>query len=140
MLDKENFNRYFEANKVGWNKRTYVHKKSSFYDVSSFKAGKSSLMPIELEEMGNVRGKSLLHLQCHFGMDTLSWAREGAKVTGIDFSDEAINYANELSKELNIPAHFICCNLYDLSTHLDKKFDIVFTSYGVIGWLPDLDK
>ena len=140
MSEDQNFNRYFEANKDGWNKRTGVHKNSSFYDVSSFKAGKSSLTPIELEEVGNVKGKSLLHLQCHFGMDTLSWAREGAQVTGIDISNEAIDYAKELSKELNIPAQFICCNIYDLATHLKKKFDIVFTSYGVIGWLPDLDK
>lgn len=140
MLENENFDRYFEANKVGWNKRTGVHKNSSFYDVSSFKAGKSSLMPIELEEMGEVRGKSLLHLQCHFGMDTFSWAREGAQVTGIDISDEAIEYAKQLSNEIKIPAEFICCNIYDLPARLDKKFDLVFTSYGVISWLPDLDK
>lgn len=140
MLRNEDYTRYFEANRDGWNKRTRVHKNTSFYDVLSFKAGKSSLMPIELEEVGEVEGKSLLHLQCHFGMDTLSWARKGAQVTGADISDEAIAYAKELSKEINIPAQFICCNIYDLATHLDKKFDIVFTSYGVIGWLPDLDK
>jgi ubiquinone/menaquinone biosynthesis C-methylase UbiE len=140
MSDVENYNSYFEANKEGWNKRTAVHKNSDFYDVSSFKAGKSSLKPVEVKELGDVRGKSLLHLQCHFGLDTLSLAREGAQVTGIDISDKAIDYANELSKELNIPAEFICCNLYELEGYLDKSFDIVFTSYGVVGWLPDLDK
>jgi len=131
---------YFEANREGWNKRTIVHKDSSFYDVAAFKAGKSSLNKIELEELGDVKGKSLLHLQCHFGMDTLSWARKGAIVTGIDLSDEAIKAAKELSNELNIPAKFICCNVYDTLQHIDRQFDIVFTSYGVIGWLPDLDK
>src|SRR3954453_14494479 len=133
------YEQYFEANKEGWNKRAIVHKDSSFYDIDSFKAGKSSLNKIELEELGNVKGKNLLHLQCHFGMDTLSWAREGAIVTGIDLSDEAIKTAKELSNELNIPAQFICCNVYDSLQHINQQFDIVFTSYGVIGWLPDLD-
>ncbi len=131
---------YFDANKDAWNKRTLVHKDSSFYDLVTFKAGKSALNKTELDELGNVTGKSLLHLQCHFGMDTLSWAREGAIVTGIDFSDEAINTAQQLSEELNIPANFICCNVYDTLQHLPEQFDIVFTSYGVIGWLPDLDR
>jgi SAM-dependent methyltransferase len=133
-----NYNEYFNANKEGWNKRTAVHKTSAFYDVDGFKKGKTSLNKIELSELGDIKNKSLLHLQCHFGMDTLSWAREGANVTGVDISDEAINYANQLSAELNIPAQFICCNVYDTSKHLTKKFDIVFTSYGTIGWLPHL--
>jgi SAM-dependent methyltransferase len=131
---------YFQTNKDAWNKRTAVHKDSSFYDVASFKAGKSSLNKIELEELGDVKGKSLLHLQCHFGMDTLSWAREGAIVTGVDLSDEATKIAKELSEELNIPAEFICCNLYDTTEHIAQQYDVVFTSYGVIGWLPDLNR
>jgi 2-polyprenyl-3-methyl-5-hydroxy-6-metoxy-1,4-benzoquinol methylase len=130
----------FEANKQAWNKRTGVHKGSAFYDVASIKVGKTSLNKIELKEVGDVKGKSLLHLQCHFGLDTLSWAREGALVTGIDLSDNAIEYAQQLSGELKIPAEFICCNVYDLEEHLNRQFDVVFTSYGVIGWLPDLDK
>jgi SAM-dependent methyltransferase len=131
---------YFEANKNAWNKKALVHKNSSFYDVASFKAGKSSLNKIELEELGDVKNKTLLHLQCHFGMDTLSWARQGAIVTGIDLSDESVKIASELSTELNIPAQFICCNVYDALQYINKEYDIVFTSYGVIGWLPDLDK
>jgi 2-polyprenyl-3-methyl-5-hydroxy-6-metoxy-1,4-benzoquinol methylase len=130
----------FEANKEGWNKRTGVNRDSAFYDLASFKGGKSSLNKVELEGVGDVEGKLLLHLQCHFGMDTLSWARKGAVATGIDISNDAIDLAKELSKEINVPADFICCNLYDLPEHLNRKFDIVFTSYGVIGWLPDLDK
>ena len=134
------YDKYFEANKQGWNKRTAVHKTSSFYDVESFKKGATSLNKMELEDLGNVKGKELLHLQCHFGMDTLSWAREGAIVTGIDFSEDAIETAKELSREINVPAEFICCNVYDTLQHITRQYDIVFASYGVIGWLPHLDK
>lgn len=100
--------------------------------------GKSSLTQIELQELGDVRGKKILHLQCHFGMDTLSLARMGASVTGIDLSDKAIDTARGLNDELGLDARFVCCNVYDLEAHLDEQFDIVFTTYGVIGWLPDL--
>ena len=138
-MDKS-FDQYFSANKELWNKRTIIHKDSSFYDVPGFKAGANVLTPIELKELGDVKGKSMLHLQCHFGMDSLSWARFGASVTGVDLSDEAISEAKKLNDELGLNAKFICCNVYDLGENLEEKFDIVFTSYGVIGWLPDLDK
>ena len=88
-------NQYFEANRQSWNKRTFVHKDSDFYGLKEFKAGKTSLNKIELEELGDVSGKSLLHLQCHFGMDTMSWARLGAKCVGVDLSDEAIKLAGK---------------------------------------------
>ena len=135
-----NHHDHFEANRQLWNQRTLVHKDSAFYDLEGFKRGDTALRSIELGEMGDVKGKSLLHLQCHFGMDSLDWARRGAKVTGMDLSDEAVRTARELSTELGLAARFICCNVYDLPDHLSEKFDIVFTSYGVIGWLPDLDK
>lgn len=139
---------YFEANKKLWNQRTVVHKDSSFYDVESFKKGETSLKEIELSEVGDVQGKKLLHLQCHFGMDSLSFSRLGATVTGVDFSEEAISEANKLNDELKLDATFICNNVYDLHPGSNQNplmgsaasFDIVFTSYGVIGWLPDLDK
>ncbi len=133
-------NKYIEINKSLWNGKTEIHVKSDFYDVEGFKKGKTSLNYIELEALGDVKGKSILHLQCHFGLDSLSWARLGAKVTGVDLSDKAIEYANSLKEELGLDAEFICSNIYDLKNVLDKKFDIVFTSYGVIGWLPDMDK
>ncbi len=136
----ENLNKFFEANKKLWNDRTGVHVKSEFYDVAGFKEGKTSLKFIELEELSDVSGKSILHLQCHFGQDSLSLARMGAKVTGVDLSEKAIEQAKQLNDELNFDAEFICCNIYDIEKHLNKKFDIVFTSYGVIGWLPDLNK
>ncbi|MFW9820563.1 MAG: class I SAM-dependent methyltransferase [Candidatus Thorarchaeota archaeon] len=132
--------KYFETNLKRWNELVEINAKSRSYDLDGFKSGKTSLLPIELEEVGDVSDKSLLHLQCHFGMDTLSWARLGAKVTGVDFSDNAINLAKLLSKELSIPARFICANIYDIPDFLDEKFDIVFTSYGTICWLPDLGK
>ena len=132
--------KYFETNKDLWNKRVSIHVSSDFYDVASFKKGKTSLNKIELEALGNVKGKSLLHLQCHFGMDTISWAKEGAVVTGIDFSEEAIKTAKNLAAEMNVESNFVCSDVYELPQHLEKKFDIVFTSYGVIGWLPDLEK
>lgn len=135
-----NHDQYFKANKQLWNQRIFVHKDSTFYDVARFKNGGNALTPIELKEVGDVKGKKMLHLQCHFGLDSLSWARLRADVTGVDFSDEAIKEAKKLNNESRLSAKFICCNVYDLKSHLDQKFDIVFTSYGVIGWLPELDK
>jgi SAM-dependent methyltransferase len=129
-----------EHNKTMWNALTEPHVKSAFYDIAGFKAGRCSLMPLEREEVGDVKGKSLLHLQCHFGLDTLSWGRRGAKATGIDFSNEAIKKARQLSKETGISADFICTDIFALPEALDNKFDIVYTSYGVLGWLPDLNK
>jgi len=134
------YEQYFATNKDLWNKRTAVHKESAFYDVAGFKAGRNVLTPIELNELGDVKGKKMLHLQCHFGMDSLNWSRLGAEVTGVDLSDEAIREAKKLNDELGLNAEFICCNVYDLKDHLDDRFDIVYTSFGVIGWLPDLDK
>lgn len=129
---------YININRQLWNARVASHTESEFYDLPAFKAGKSSLMPIELAQIGEVKGKKVLHLQCHFGMDTLSLARMGAQVTGVDFSEKAIEMARQLNDELQLDARFVCCNVYDLSQHLDEQFDLVFTSYGVVGWLEDL--
>ena len=129
---------YMESNRRSWNERTPVHARSDFYGIERFKAGATSLLSVELEEMGDVQGKSLLHLQCHFGMDTLSWARLGANVAGADFSDEAIDLARSLSGELGIEAEFVLSNVYSLPDVLEAQYDIVFTSYGVLVWLPDL--
>ncbi|MCD2260276.1 class I SAM-dependent methyltransferase [Psychroserpens luteolus] len=129
---------HFEVNRTTWNEKVKVHSESEMYDLEAFKNGKSSLMTYELEALGDVKGKSLLHLQCHFGQDTLSWSRLGAKCVGIDLSDEGIALAKSLNDELNLDAKFTCCNVLDTSEYIKEKFDIVFTSYGVIGWLPDL--
>ena len=127
-----------EHNRDLWNEITPIHMRSPFYDVPGFKAGRNTLKPLELGEVGDVSGKTLLHLQCHFGMDTLSWAGLGASVTGVDISDVAIGQARTLSCDLSIPARFICCNVYDLPHNLQGEFDVIYTSYGVLCWLPDL--
>jgi len=129
---------YLKKNRELWNEITPIHARSAFYDVEGFKQGKCALKSIELEELGDVSGNSLLHLQCHFGLDSLSWARRGAIVTGVDFSDEAITQACSLSEETGIKADFVCSNIYDLPDILKDEFDIVFTSYGILTWLPDL--
>ncbi len=127
-----------ELNRRNWNERTPIHATSQMYDLKAFRAGRITLTDIEIEEMGPVAGKSLLHLQCHFGQDTMSWARLGAKATGVDISDAAIKLANELNQELDIGARFIRSNIYDLPNVLDEQFDIVYTAIGVLCWLPDL--
>jgi len=131
--------KYFDANQSLWDKRTLIHKNSSFYDMAGFKSGKDVLTAIELKEIGDVTGKKLLHLQCHFGLDTLNWCRMGATCVGLDFSQEAINLARELNDELRLDARFVCCNLLDTAAFVKENFDIVFTSYGTVGWLPELE-
>ncbi len=139
MMD-DNPENYFQINREHWNKRVPIHRDSGFYDLEGFKKGKSTLNAIELTELGEVRGKRMLHLQCHFGLDSMSWARLGAKVTGVDFSEDAIDLARSINGELGLDAEFICSNVYDAQNFSKDKYDIVFTSYGVIGWLPDLQK
>ena len=133
-------NNYIDINRQSWNNRTDTHLKSDFYDLDNFLKGKSSLHDIELDLLGDIKGRNILHLQCHFGQDSVSLSRLGANVTGVDLSDKAIESAKQIAKETDSNAKFICCDIYDLPNHLEEKFDIVFTSYGTIGWLPDLDK
>ena len=133
-------NEYMRSNQKMWDEYAHINSRSSFYQLDDFKAGVNKLNPLEREELGDVAGKRLLHLQCHFGMDTLSWARLGAQVTGMDFSHEAIQLAQQLSAELNIPARFIETDIYKLPEVLDESFDIVYTSYGVLTWLPDMKR
>lgn len=131
---------YFDLNRQSWNRRAEVHLDTDFYDVRGFLDGKTSLQDIELGLLGDLHGKRVLHLQCHFGQDSISLARLGAHVTGVDFSETAIDAARKLAAETGADATFVCCNVYDLPQHLNGTFDLVFTSYGVIGWLPDLDR
>ncbi len=131
---------YLKANMDHWNDVTPIHARSAFYDLKGFRAGGLTLTSVEREEVGDVNGKSLLHLQCHFGLDTLSWARLGAQVTGVDFSDRAIELARSLSEDLGLEAAFLASNVYDLRGALDERFDVVFTSQGVLTWLPDVEE
>jgi 2-polyprenyl-3-methyl-5-hydroxy-6-metoxy-1,4-benzoquinol methylase len=130
---------YASINKHLWNTKTQHHIKSDFYAVEAFLKGSASLNSIELNLLGNIKGKSILHLQCHFGQDSISLARMGAEVTGIDFSEEATVQARKMAQQTQTNVEFICCDFYELPKHLSKKFDVVFTSYGTIGWLPDIN-
>ncbi|CAH1001783.1 hypothetical protein LEM8419_02689 [Neolewinella maritima] len=132
---------YLQHNRAHWNARTAAHLHSAFYDVAGWLKGEESLREIELALLPpDLTGLRILHLQCHFGQDTLSLARRGATVTGVDLSDAAIAAAQDLARQTGLAARFICCNLYSLPDHLDEPFDLVYTSYGTIGWLPDLDR
>lgn len=129
---------WLTLNRKNWDARTPIHLNSDFYDINAFKSGRSTLRPEEIEDLAPVTGKSLLHIQCHFGMDTLSWAREGATVTGLDFSEVAIKEAHKLAQEIGIEASFVTANVYDAPTVLNRQFDIVYTGIGALCWLPDI--
>jgi SAM-dependent methyltransferase len=129
----------FAANQQLWDAWTAVHAEGKFYDLAGFREGGIRLRDQEVEAIGDVRGRTLLHLQCHFGIDTLSWARLGARVTGVDFSPAAIRLAREIAADFGIEdARFIESNLYELPDRLDGEFDVVYTSRGVLNWLPDI--
>jgi ubiquinone/menaquinone biosynthesis C-methylase UbiE len=126
-------------NQALWDEWTRVHETSEFYDLESFKRGGVRLRDYEIEEIGPVEGLDLLHLQCHFGIDTLSWARLGARVTGADLSPTAVALARRVADEIGFPeARFVQSNVYDLPAVLDGEFDVVYTSRGVLGWLPEV--
>jgi SAM-dependent methyltransferase len=131
---------YLELNRAGWDRRALAHFESRFYDVPGFLAGASSLREIELAELGDVAGKRMLHLQCHFGLDTLSWVRRGATCTGADLSPESIRLARELATQAGLEAEFVCSDVYGFRRAEAAPYDIVFTSYGAICWLPDPDR
>ncbi|MBK8954900.1 MAG: class I SAM-dependent methyltransferase [Saprospiraceae bacterium] len=141
-MDKElfEFEAYAERNKLAWNKRVGIHLESAFYDQKGFLAGQNTLFGIEKKLLGDIHGKSIIHLQCHFGQDTISLSRMGAKVTGLDISDKAIETARQAAIATGQHTEFICCHVYDLPTEHFGKYDIVFSSYGTITWLPDLNK
>lgn len=134
-------NEHHKANQNLWEEYTEIHKTSEMYAVEVFKQGGGKLHDLELKELGSeVAGKTMLHLQCHFGQDSLMWAREGAEVTGVDFSHKAIALAQELNEELDLNCTFIQSNVLELIGKIDQQFDIVYTSYGVLTWLSDLKK
>ncbi|MDQ4094863.1 MAG: class I SAM-dependent methyltransferase [Actinomycetota bacterium] len=129
------------GNKALWEEWTAINYESDFYRVEDFKdPNDNRLRDYEIAHVGDVKDKHLLHLQCHFGLDTLSWARLGARVTGVDFSAESITRARSLARDVGLDATFVESNVYDLPQNLDGTFDIVYTSRGVLGWLPDLDR
>ena len=128
-----------EANRSMWDERVPLHVGSSFYDVDAFRRHPDRIRPFEAEEAGDVTGKDLVHLQCHFGLDTLSWATRGARVTGLDFSEPAVAAARAVAADLGIAAEFVVGNVYDARDVLDgRTFDVVYTGIGALNWLPDV--
>jgi SAM-dependent methyltransferase len=129
------------ANLASWEERVPVHAASDMYGVDRFlaDAGRiSGVVAFDAPRVGDVRGKRLLHLQCHFGMDTLSWARLGAEVTGLDFSPAALAEARRIAEAAGLDARFVETELYDGPDVLDETFDVVYTGVGALNWLPDL--
>ena len=129
---------YQEQNKRMWDERVPIHVAGEFYDVAGWKAGRCSLQPFEAAELGSVEDKRLVHLQCHFGMDTLSWARRGAQVTGLDFSEPAIAAASKLAGEASLHARFVCADVFDAPAALGQRYDVVYTGIGALIWLHDI--
>ena len=130
-----------ELNRAWWNERVPIHVASEFYDVPGFLAGASTLRAFELEELGDVDGRTLFHPQCHFGLDTLSWARRGARVTGLDFSAPAVAAAADIAHRAGIAAQFVEADVYDAAEAVGgERFDIVYTGLGAVTWLPDIER
>ncbi len=133
--------KHIDTNRVLWDKKTAIHKDAEFYNLKGFLKGETSLKEIELSVLKDrVKGKSVLHLQCHFGQDSLSLARLGAKVTGVDFSEVSIGLGRSLNEGLGLDVKFVVSDIYSLPENLSGQFDFIFTSYGVLTWLPDLDR
>jgi 2-polyprenyl-3-methyl-5-hydroxy-6-metoxy-1,4-benzoquinol methylase len=132
---------WLQLNRAWWDERAPAHAASGYYDVPGFLAGKDSLRAFEPEEVGDVRGKRLLHLMCHIGLDTLSWARRGAAVTGLDFSRAALDTAVSLAERAGIgSARFVAAEIGDADRALaGETFDVVYTGAGVMQWIPDVD-
>jgi 2-polyprenyl-3-methyl-5-hydroxy-6-metoxy-1,4-benzoquinol methylase len=127
------------ANRARWDEAAPLHAASGFYDLDGFRAGREYIRPFEFDELGPVDGLDLIHLQCHIGTDTLSWARHGARVLGLDFSSNSIDIARRLAERCGLDADFVCADVYDAVGAVgERHFDIVYTGIGALGWLPDV--
>lgn len=130
-----------ELNRAWWDERVPLHVGSELYDVEGFKAGRQTLEPFEQRLAGDVTGLRVVHLQCHFGLDSMGWARLGASVVGLDFSQPAVDAANALAAEVDLDARFVCADVYDAVEALGgEQFDLVYTGLGALNWLPDLER
>lgn len=133
--------RWTAVNRAWWDERAELHERSRFYDLDGFVAEPDRLRPFEVAELGDVTGLSLVHLQCHLGTDTLSWATRGARVVGLDFSQPAIEAARRLNDRLGYDAEFVVADVHDAVEALGgRTFDVVYTGLGALNWLPDLDR
>jgi ubiquinone/menaquinone biosynthesis C-methylase UbiE len=128
-----------EKNRIAWNEMVNLHIDHPEYKTKEVIEGGSSLKQLELKAMGDVRGKKLLHLMCQFGLDTLSWVREGAIVTGVDISDRSIEVADEIKAKAGLTADFVRSDILELPASLNGQFDIVYQSYGTHCWISDVE-
>jgi SAM-dependent methyltransferase len=126
------------ANSEAWNAIAKTHYEN--YHVTTLLAGKPILNELVRSEVGDVRGKSLIHLLCHIGTDTLSWVLLGAHVTGVDISSESIKYARKIAEQLHLNATFIESDIIELVGQVTTTYDIVFASAGVLCWIPDIEE
>jgi SAM-dependent methyltransferase len=127
------------VNRAHWDEAASLHAASEFYDLEGFRRGRDWIRPFEIDELGDVAGKEMVHLQCHLGTDTLSWARHGARVVGLDFSERSIEVARGLASDCGIEAEFVCADVYDAPAALaNRQFDVVYTGIGALNWLGDL--
>lgn len=134
---------WVDLNRRWWDERAPIHVGSELYDVPGFLADPeaTTLRPFEVDEVGDVRGRTLVHPQCHFGLDTLSWARRGARVTGVDFSEAAVAAATDMAATAGLGAEFVVGNVYDAVDLVGgRTFDLVYTGLGALNWLPDIDR
>ncbi len=134
-------NEELRANLANWNERVPIHLKSAEYNIKEFVQNPSYISKVvefDRTQLDSVEGKSLLHLQCHIGTDTLSWARLGADVTGVDFSEAAIEATRQLSRDCGTPGRFVVSEFYESPSVISERFDIVYTGVGAICWLPDM--
>lgn len=130
-----------DANRARWDESVPLHLASDEYDLPGFVAGRDDIRPFEHDELGSVEGLDLVHLQCHLGTDTLSWARHGARVVGLDFSSPAVVAATALAADCGLDAEFVCADVYDAVDALGgRAFDVVYTGIGALNWLPDIDR
>ena len=132
---------WYETNRAWWDERAPIHVGSAFYGLDEFLADPAAtrLRAFEPGELGDVAGKTLVHPQCHFGLDTLSWARRGARVTGIDFSAPAVEAARGAAARAGLEAEFLAGDVYDAAALVGgRTFDVVYTGLGALNWLPDI--
>lgn len=129
------------ANLANWNERVAGHIADDGYDIAPLVADPdfiTDVVAFDRDVFGDVSGKTLLHSQCHVGTDTVSWAKLGARVTGLDFSPTALDAARSIAERVGVDATFVETELYDAPAHIDEQFDCVYTGVGAINWLPDL--
>lgn len=141
MSSRDDWEERRADNRAFWDELANRHERSDFYDLAGIRAGRLAVRPHERAELGDVRGLTLCHLQCHIGTDTLAWAKEGARVVGVDLSPRSVEVARRLAKDLGLDAEFLEADVYEAPEALSgRTFDIVYTGYGALVWLPDLER